>query len=173
MPTTIKAAVLGALKQPLTIETLQLDDPRPDEVLIEIRAAGICHSDQHYIDGSIQRPLPSVLGHEAAGIVLKAGAAVKSLAPGDHVVPVFCPECRECANCISGKTNVCLRFGAHNAETRLSHQGRPVHRSSLGTFATHTVLPERAVTKVRNDAAFDAVFYCGCGVTTGVGGRCF
>ena len=173
MSTTIRAAVLHEINAPLTIETLELDDPRPDEVLIEVRAAGVCHSDLHYIDGSLPRPLPSVLGHEAAGVVLKVGDKVRSLKPGDHVIPLFCPECGECENCRSGRTNVCLRFGAHNAETRITQNGRPVHRSSLGVFATHAVIPEHAAVAVRKDAPFDRAFYCGCGVTTGVGAAVF
>ena len=173
MPVTIKAAVLRALNQPLSIETLELDDPADNEVLIEVRAAGVCHSDLHYIDGSIQRPLPSVLGHEAAGVVVAVGSAVTSVALGDHVIPLFCPECGECEHCRSGRTNVCQKFGAHNAGPRLRSGGEPVYRSSLGTFASHALVPEYAVTRIREDAPFDRVFYCGCGVTTGVGSVMF
>jgi S-(hydroxymethyl)glutathione dehydrogenase / alcohol dehydrogenase len=173
MPLEIKAAVLRKINQPLSVESFLLDDPRDDEVLIEVRASGICHSDLHYIDGSLPRPLPSILGHEAAGVVLSVGSAVKSLKVGDHVVPLFCPECRECANCTSGKTNYCLRQGALNSEPRIWQDGKPVYRSSLGTFATHALLPEIAVSKIRSDAPFDRVFYCGCGVTTGVGAVMF
>lgn len=173
MPTIIRAAVLRELNAPLSIETMEIDDPGPGEVLVEIKAAGICHSDLHYIDGSIQRPLPSVLGHEAAGIVTAIGEGVDDLKIGDHVIPLFCPECGECRNCRSGRTNVCEKFGTQNAQARLSAAGEPVYRASLGTFATHALVPAYSVVKVRPDAPFDRVFYCGCGVTTGVGAAVF
>ena len=148
-----------------------LDDPRPDEVLIEVRAAGLCHSDLHSIDGLLPRELPSVIGHEAAGIVVAVGDKVRTLVPGDHVIPLFNPECRECVNCTSGKTNVCIQFNALNDRgPRLKTlTGEPVHRTSLGTTATHALLPESFAVKVRNDAPLNRIFYCGCGVTTGVG----
>lgn len=173
MPFPIRAAVLRELNAPVTIEKMELDDPAPDEVLLEVKAAGICHSDLHYIDGSIPRPLPLVLGHEAAGVVIAVGSNVSSLSVGDHVIPLFCPECGECENCRSGKTNVCKHFGAHNNAPRIFQNGEPIYRASLGTFASHALVPEIAVTKVRKDAPFDRVFYCGCGVTTGVGAVMF
>ena len=171
MPTKIKAAVLREVNKPLVIEELLLDDPRPDEVLIKVHAAGLCHSDLNSMEGKFPIKLPSVVGHEAAGIVIAVGDRVRTIAVGDHVIPLFSPECRECANCISGKTNVCLQFdpmGDH--ETRITTlTGEPVHRSTLGATATHALMPEIAVVKVRDDAPLNRIFYCGCGVTTGVG----
>ena len=159
MSLKIKAAVLRAAKMPLTIEELLLDDPRPDEVLIEVRAAGLCHSDLHSIDGLLPRELPSVIGHEAAGIVVAVGDKVRTLVPGDHVIPLFNPECRECVNCTSGKTNVCIQFNALNDRgPRLKTlTGEPVHRTSLGTTATHALLPESFAVKV--DLVADAAWF--------------
>lgn len=173
MPIKIRAAVLRELNSPLTIETLELDDPRDNEVLIEVKAAGICHSDLHYIDGSIPRPLPTIPGHEAAGIVVAVGSKVDGLVPGDHVIPLFCPECGECRNCLSGRTNVCEKFGSYYGEARIRAGDEEIQRTSLGTFATHALVPDFSVLKVRKDAPFDRVFYCGCGVTTGVGAAMF
>lgn len=174
MPIEIKAAVLHAVDTPICIETLILDDPDPDEVLIEIRAAGLCHSDLHYIDGAIGGNFPMVLGHEAAGVVIQVGDKVTGLKPGDHVIPLFSPECRQCANCVSGRTNFCLKPATVPGRSRMKTlDGKPVYRASLGTTATHAVLSEHAVCKIRDDAPFDKVFYCGCGITTGVGAAMF
>jgi S-(hydroxymethyl)glutathione dehydrogenase/alcohol dehydrogenase len=172
--TKIRAAVLHAINEPLVIEELELDDPRPDEVLVQIKAAGLCHSDLHYINGSLSRPLPTVPGHEAAGVVLACGSAVKSVRPGDHVVPLFVPQCGSCESCLSGRTNLCRYFGVPESEPRIFRAGEPVGRSStLGTFATHALANERSLVKVRSDAPFNRIFYCGCGVTTGVGAAVF
>lgn len=174
MPTKIKAAVLHEIKKPLRIDTLLLDDPDPHEVLIEVRAAGLCHSDLNYMDGLYPRPLPCVIGHEAAGVVVAVGSHVSRLKPGDHVIPLFSPECRECENCTSGKTNVCKEFFAMNSRPRMTTlSGEPMNRATLGTTATHALLPESYVCKIRDDAPFNRVFYCGCGVTTGVGSAVF
>lgn len=174
MPTMIKAAVLHEIGKPLRIDTLILDDPDPHEVLIEVRAAGLCHSDLNYMDGKYPRPLPCVIGHEAAGVVLQVGSHVTRLKPGDHVIPLFSPECRECDYCESGKTNVCREFYGMNSKPRMTTlSGEPMTRATLGTSATHALLPESYVCKIRDDAPFNRVFYCGCGVTTGVGAAVF
>ncbi len=170
MPIDIKAAVMHGTNQEMVVETLQMEGPGAGEVLVEIKATGLCHSDLHLLDGKIPTPVPIVLGHEAGGIVLETGQGVSSLKRGDHVIPLFCPECRTCGNCTSGKTNICQSFGRTGKTQRLSLEGKPVGRAGgLGTFASHAVIDEIALAKIREDAPLDKVFYIGCGVTTGVG----
>ena len=154
-----RAAVAHKAGQPLSIETVELDGPREGEVLVEIKATGICHTDSFTLSGADPEGLfPSILGHEGAGVVLEVGPGVRGLAPGDHVIPLYVPECRQCEYCVSGKTNLCQAV----RET----QGRGMGTS---TFANHTVVPEIALAKIRKDAPFDKVCYIGCGVTTGIG----
>ncbi len=173
-----RAAVAFAPKQPLEIVELDLDGPRAGEVLVEIMATGICHTDAYTLDGLDSEGLfPSVLGHEGAGIVREVGAGVTSVAPGDHVIPLYTPECRQCKSCLSGKTNLCTAIRATQGKglmpdgtSRFSFKGAPVfHYMGCSTFSNFTVLPEIAVAKIRTDAAFEKACYIGCGVTTGVG----
>ena len=173
-----RAAVAFAAKQPLEIVELDLDGPKPGEVLVEIMATGICHTDAYTLDGLDSEGLfPSVLGHEGAGVVREVGAGVTSVAVGDHVIPLYTPECRQCKSCLSGKTNLCTAIRATQGKglmpdgtTRFSHKGTPIfHYMGCSTFSNFTVLPEIAVAKIRDDAPFDTSCYVGCGVTTGVG----
>jgi S-(hydroxymethyl)glutathione dehydrogenase/alcohol dehydrogenase len=173
-----RAAVAFEAKQPLEIVELDLDGPRAGEVLVEIMATGICHTDAYTLDGLDSEGLfPSVLGHEGAGIVRDVGAGVTSVMPGDHVIPLYTPECRQCKSCLSGKTNLCTAIRATQGKglmpdgtTRFSHKGRPIfHYMGCSTFSNFTVLPEIAVAKIRGDAPFQTSCYVGCGVTTGVG----
>ena len=174
-----KAAVALAAGQPLTIMEVNLDDPKAGEVLIEIKATGICHTDDFTLSGADPEGLfPAILGHEGAGVVIKCGPGVKSLKPGDHVIPLYTPECRECPSCLSRKTNLCTAIRATQGQglmpdgtTRFSMlDGTPIfHYMGCSTFANHTVMPEIAVAKVRDDAPFDKICYIGCGVTTGIG----
>ncbi len=174
-----RAAVALAAGQPLTVMDVNLDDPREGEVLIEIKATGICHTDDFTLSGADPEGLfPAILGHEGAGVVVKCGPGVKSLKPGDHVIPLYTPECRECPSCLSRKTNLCTAIRATQGQglmpdgtTRFSMpDGTPIfHYMGCSTFANHTVMPEIAVAKIRDDAPFDKVCYIGCGVTTGVG----
>jgi S-(hydroxymethyl)glutathione dehydrogenase/alcohol dehydrogenase len=174
-----RAAVALAPGQPLTVMEVNLDDPKEGEVLIEIKATGICHTDDFTLSGADPEGLfPAILGHEGAGVVVKCGPGVKSLKPGDHVIPLYTPECRECPSCLSRKTNLCTAIRATQGQglmpdgtTRFSMlDGTPIfHYMGCSTFANHTVLPEIAVAKIRDDAPFDKVCYVGCGVTTGVG----
>lgn len=174
----IRAAVATAAGQPLTVETLDLEGPRAGEVLVELKATGICHTDAYTLSGADPEGLfPAVLGHEGAGVVVEVGAGVTSLVPGDHVIPLYTPECRECSYCTSGKTNLCQAIRATQGQglmpdgsSRLSLDGEPVfHYMGTSTFATHTVVPEIALAKIRTDAPFDKVCTIGCGVTTGLG----
>src|SRR5579863_5403536 len=173
-----RAAVAFQAKKPLEIIELDLEDPRSGEVLVEIKATGICHTDAYTLDGLDSEGLfPSILGHEGAGIVREVGAGVTSVAPGDHVIPLYTPECRQCKSCLSGKTNLCTAIRATQGQglmpdgtSRFSYKGETIfHYMGCSTFANHTVLPEIAVAKVRPDAPFDRICYIGCGVTTGVG----
>ena len=174
-----KAAVALAAGQPLTVMEVNLDDPKEGEVLIEIKATGICHTDDFTLSGADPEGLfPSILGHEGAGVVIKCGPGVKSLKPGDHVIPLYTPECRECPSCLSRKTNLCTAIRATQGQglmpdgtTRFSMlDGTPIfHYMGCSTFANHTVMPEIALAKVREDAPFDKICYIGCGVTTGIG----
>jgi S-(hydroxymethyl)glutathione dehydrogenase/alcohol dehydrogenase len=173
-----RAAVAFEAKKPLEIVELDLEGPRAGEVLIEIKATGICHTDAYTLSGLDSEGLfPSILGHEGAGIVREIGAGVTSVKPGDHVIPLYTPECRQCKSCLSGKTNLCTAIRATQGKglmpdgtSRFSYKGRPIHHyMGCSTFSNYTVLPEIAVEKIREDAPFDKACYCGCGVTTGVG----
>ena len=173
-----RAAVAFEAKRPLEIVDLDLEGPRAGEVLVEIMASGICHTDAYTLDGLDSEGLfPSVLGHEGAGIVREVGAGVTSVAPGDHVIPLYTPECRQCKSCLSRKTNLCTAIRATQGKglmpdgtTRFSYRGQPIfHYMGCSTFSNFTVLPEIAVAKIRPDAPFDTACYVGCGVTTGVG----
>ncbi len=173
-----RAAVAFEAKRPLEIVELDLDGPRGGEVLVEIMATGICHTDAYTLDGLDSEGLfPAVLGHEGAGVVREVGAGVTSVAPGDHVIPLYTPECRQCKSCLSGKTNLCTAIRATQGKgvmpdgtSRFSHKGQPVfHHMGCSTFSNFTVLPEIAVAKIDRAAPFDKACYIGCGVTTGVG----
>ena len=176
--TTTKAAVAFAAGQPLQIETVDLAGPKSGEVLVEIKATGICHTDAYTLSGADPEGLfPSILGHEGAGIVREVGADVTSLKPGDHVIPLYTPECRQCKFCLSGKTNLCGAIRQTQGQglmpdgsSRFSLNGEPLfHYMGTSTFANFTVVPEIALAKIRQDAPFDKVCYIGCGVTTGLG----
>jgi len=178
----IRAAVALEAGRPLTIETVQLDGPKAGEVLIEIKATGICHTDKYTLSGADAEGLfPSILGHEGAGIVVDVGPGVKSLKKGDHVIPLYTPECRECKSCTSRKTNLCTAIRATQGKglmpdgsSRFSLNGKPLyHYMGCSTFANYSVLPEIALAKIREDAPFDKVCYIGCGVTTGIGAVIF
>ena len=174
----VRAAVAVEAKKPLEVTTVRLDGPRAGEVLVEIKATGICHTDDYTLSGLDSEGLfPSILGHEGAGVVVDVGAGVTSLKKGDHVIPLYTPECRECEYCLSPKTNLCVRIRATQGKgvmpdgsSRFSLGGKPVfHYMGTSTFANYTVLPEIALAKIRTDAPFDKVCYIGCGVTTGIG----
>ncbi|HVW25901.1 MAG TPA: S-(hydroxymethyl)glutathione dehydrogenase/class III alcohol dehydrogenase [Polyangiaceae bacterium] len=173
-----RAAVAHAAGKPLSIETVRLDGPKAGEVLVEIRATGVCHTDAFTLSGDDPEGLfPAILGHEGAGIVVDTGPGVASVQKGDHVIPLYTPECRQCDYCTSGKTNLCQAIRATQGRgvmpdgtSRFSVGGTKVfHYMGTSTFANYTVLPEIAVAKIRKDAPFDKVCYIGCGVTTGVG----
>jgi S-(hydroxymethyl)glutathione dehydrogenase / alcohol dehydrogenase len=173
-----RAAVAFAPKQPLEIVELDLEGPKAGEVLVEIMATGICHTDAYTLDGYDSEGLfPSILGHEGAGVVREAGAGVTSVKPGDHVIPLYISECRQCPSCLSRKTNLCTAIRATQGKgvmpdgtSRFSHKGRAIHHyMGCSTFSNFTVLPEIAVAKIRDDAPFQSACYIGCGVTTGVG----
>lgn len=173
-----RAAVAFAPKQPLEIVELDLQGPQAGEVLVEIMATGVCHTDAYTLDGLDSEGLfPSILGHEGAGIVREVGAGVSSVQPGDHVIPLYTPECRQCKSCLSGKTNLCTAIRATQGQglmpdgtSRFSYKGRTIyHYMGCSTFSNFTVLPEIAVAKIRTDAPFETSCYIGCGVTTGVG----
>lgn len=174
----VRAAVAYGANQPLVVETVQLEGPRAGEVLVEIKATGVCHTDAYTLSGMDPEGLfPTVLGHEGAGVVVEVGSGVRSLKPGDHVIPLYTPECRECEYCLSGKTNLCQairdtqgRGLMPDGTSRFSANGKPLyHYMGTSTFANYTVLPEIALAKIREDAPFDKVCYIGCGVTTGIG----
>ena len=173
-----RAAVAFEKAKPLEIVEVDLEGPRDGEVLIEIKATGICHTDEFTLSGADPEGLfPAILGHEGAGVVVDVGAGVKSLKKGDHVIPLYTPECRECPSCLSRKTNLCTAIRSTQGQglmpdgtSRFSYKGQKIfHYMGCSTFANHTVLPEIAVAKIRDDAPFDKVCYVGCGVTTGVG----
>jgi S-(hydroxymethyl)glutathione dehydrogenase / alcohol dehydrogenase len=174
----IKAAVAHEAGEPLQIETVELEDPKAGEVLVEIKATGVCHTDEFTLSGADPEGLfPAVLGHEGAGVVVAVGPDVRNLEEGDHVIPLYTPECRECKSCLSRKTNLCTAIRSTQGQglmpdgtSRISLNGEKIyHYMGTSTFATHTVLPEIAVAKIREDAPFDKVCYIGCGVTTGIG----
>ncbi|WP_136653256.1 S-(hydroxymethyl)glutathione dehydrogenase/class III alcohol dehydrogenase [Paracoccus aeridis] len=174
-----RAAVALQAGQPLEVMDVDLDGPKPGEVMVEIRATGICHTDEFTRSGDDPEGLfPAILGHEGAGIVVEVGPGVTSVRPGDHVIPLYTPECRQCASCLSGKTNLCTAIRATQGQgmmpdgtSRFSMlDGTPIHHyMGCSTFSNFTVLPEIAVAKVREDAPFDKICYIGCGVTTGIG----
>src|SRR5258706_14249555 len=173
-----RAAVAFEAKKPLEIVELDLDGPKAGEVLVEIKATGICHTDAYTLDGFDSEGIfPSILGHEGAGIVREVGAGVTSVKPGDHAIPLYTPECRQCKSCLSRKTNLCTAIRATQGKglmpdgtTRFSYQGKPIfHYMGCSTFSNFTLLPEIAVAKIREDAPFDKSCYIGCGVTTGIG----
>src|SRR5277367_2857521 len=173
-----RAAVAFQAKKPLEIVELDLDGPKAGEVLVEIKATGICHTDAYTLDGFDSEGIfPSILGHEGAGIVREIGPGVTSVKPGDHVIPLYTPECRQCKSCLSQKTNLCTQIRATQGKgvmpdgtSRFSYKGKPIfHYMGCSTFSNFTVLPEIAVAKVREDAPFVKICYIGCGVTTGIG----
>src|SRR5258707_32090 len=177
-PMKTRAAVAFAPRQPLEIVELDLEGPRAGEVLIEIMATGICHTDAYTLDGLDSEGIfPSILGHEGAGIVREVGAGVTSVKPGDHVIPLYTPECRQCKSCLSQKTNLCTSIRATQGKgvmpdgtSRFSYKGQPIyHYMGCSTFSNFTVLPEIAVAKICEYAPFANSCYIGCGVTTGVG----
>jgi S-(hydroxymethyl)glutathione dehydrogenase/alcohol dehydrogenase len=174
----VKAAVALEAGQPLSIETVQLEAPKAGEVLVEIKATGICHTDAYTLSGADPEGLfPAILGHEGAGVVVEVGEGVKSLKAGDHVIPLYIPECRQCEYCLSFKTNLCQairetqgRGVMPDGSSRFSLDGQKLyHYMGTSTFANYTVLPEISLAKIRPDAPFHKVCYIGCGVTTGIG----
>ncbi len=178
----VRAAVAFEAGAPLQIETVQLDGPREGEVLVEIKATGLCHTDKYTLSGADPEGLfPAILGHEGAGVVVEVGPGVTSLTPGDHVIPLYTPECRQCKSCLSRKTNLCTSIRSTQGRglmpdgtSRFSFKGQPIlHYMGCSTFANYTVLPEIALAKVRSDAPFDTICYIGCGVTTGIGAVLF
>ncbi len=173
-----RAAVAHKAGEPLSIETVELDGPREGEVLVEMKATGICHTDEFTLSGADPEGIfPAILGHEGAGIVVDVGKNVTSVKKGDHVIPLYTPECRQCEYCTSGKTNLCQAIRETQGQgvmpdgtSRFSLGGEKVfHYMGTSTFANHSVMPEIAVAKIREDAPFDKVCYIGCGVTTGLG----
>src|SRR6201991_1904987 len=177
-----KAAIAWKAGAPLTIEDVDLEGPKAGEVLVEIKATGICHTDYYTLSGADPEGLfPAILGHEGAGVVLETGAGVTSLKEGDHVIPLYTPECRQCKFCLSRKTNLCQAIRSTQGKglmpdgtSRFSLGGKAIHHyMGTSTFANHIVVPEIALAKIRDDAPFDKVCYIGCGVTTGVGAVLF
>jgi len=173
-----RAAIAHAAGKPLEIATVELDGPKAGEVLVELKATGICHTDEFTRSGGDPEGLfPSILGHEGAGIVVDVGPGVTSVKKGDHVIPLYTPECRQCKSCLSRKTNLCTAIRATQGKGVMPdgssrfHLGKDTiyHYMGCSTFANFTVLPEIAVAKIREDAPFDKVCYIGCGVTTGIG----
>ncbi|MBB5206634.1 S-(hydroxymethyl)glutathione dehydrogenase/class III alcohol dehydrogenase [Chiayiivirga flava] len=178
----VRAAVARKAGAPLSIETVDLDGPRAGEVLVEIKATGVCHTDEFTLSGADPEGLfPAILGHEGAGVVVDVGPGVTSLKKGDHVIPLYTPECRECEYCLNPKTNLCQAIRSTQGQglmpdgsSRFSIGGEKVlHYMGTSTFANYTVLPEIALAKVREDAPFDKICYIGCGVTTGIGAVIF
>jgi S-(hydroxymethyl)glutathione dehydrogenase/alcohol dehydrogenase len=174
----VKAAVAYEAGKPLVIETVQLEGPKAFEVLVEIKASGVCHTDEFTRSGADPEGLfPAIFGHEGAGIVVDVGPGVMSLKKGDHVIPLYTPECRQCKSCLSRKTNLCTAIRGTQGQglmpdgtSRFSIGGRKVHHyMGCSTFSNYTVLPEIALAKIREDAPFEKVCYIGCGVTTGIG----
>ncbi|KYF97424.1 S-(hydroxymethyl)glutathione dehydrogenase [Sorangium cellulosum] len=173
-----RAAVAHKAGEKLTVEDVQVEGPREGEVLIEIKATGVCHTDAYTLSGKDPEGLfPAILGHEGAGVVVDVGPSVKSVKKGDHVIPLYTPECRQCSYCTSGKTNLCQAIRATQGRglmpdgtSRFSIGNERIHHyMGTSTFSSFTVLPEIAVAKIREDAPFDKVCYIGCGVTTGIG----
>jgi S-(hydroxymethyl)glutathione dehydrogenase/alcohol dehydrogenase len=173
-----RAAIATKAGAPLSIETVTLDGPREGEVLVEIKATGVCHTDAFTLSGDDPEGIfPAILGHEGAGVVVDCGPGVTSLKKGDHVIPLYVPECRQCKSCLSGKTNLCTAIRETQGQgvmpdgsSRFSIGGDKIfHYMGTSTFANHTVVPEIALAKVREDAPFDKICYIGCGVTTGIG----
>ena len=173
-----RAAVASGPGEPLTIEAVDLEGPKAGEVLVEVKATGLCHTDAFTLSGDDPEGLfPAILGHEGAGVVVEVGRGVTSLKAGDHVIPLYTPECRQCKFCLSGKTTLCGairetqgRGVMPDGTSRFSLAGEPLHHfMGTSTFSNHTVVPEIALAKIRNDAPFDKVCYIGCGVTTGLG----
>lgn len=177
-----KAAIAFAAGQPLSVETVQLEGPKAGEVLLEVKSTGVCHTDAFTLSGDDpEGEFPVILGHEGAGIVREVGEGVTSVAVGDHVIPLYTPECRECDYCLHPKTNLCQAIRSTQGQglmpdntSRFSFNGKPLlHYMGCSTFSNFTVLPEIAVAKVRQDAPFEKICYIGCGVTTGVGAVVF
>lgn len=177
-----KAAIAWKAGEPLSIEEVDLQGPKAFEVLVEVKATGICHTDYYTLSGADPEGLfPAILGHEGAGVVLEVGPGVSTLKPGDHVIPLYTPECRQCKSCLSRKTNLCTAIRATQGKgqmpdgtSRFSIDGQPIHHyMGTSTFANHIVVPEIALAKVREDAPFDKICYIGCGVTTGLGAVLF
>ena len=173
-----RAAVAWEAGKPLSIEEIDVEGPRAGEVLVQIKATGVCHTDAFTLSGDDPEGLfPAVLGHEGGGVVVEVGAGVTSVAVGDHVIPLYTAECRACKFCKSGKTNLCQavrvtqgRGQMPDGTSRFSQNGKPIHHyMGTSTFASHTVVPEIALAKIRKDAPFDKVCLIGCGVTTGLG----
>ncbi|MCG8442310.1 MAG: S-(hydroxymethyl)glutathione dehydrogenase/class III alcohol dehydrogenase [Caulobacterales bacterium] len=173
-----RAAVAVAANQPLEVDEIDLEGPKAGEVLVEMKATGVCHTDAYTLSGQDSEGIfPSVLGHEGAGVVREVGAGVTSVRPGDHVIPLYTPECRGCKTCLSQKSNLCTAIRATQGQgvmpdgaSRFSRGGEPIyHYMGCSTFSQFSVMPEIAVAKVREDAPFDKICYIGCGVTTGVG----
>ena len=178
----VRAAIAWEAGKPLTLETVHLEGPKAGEVLIEVKATGICHTDKYTLSGADPEGLfPAILGHEGAGVVVDVGPGVTTLKKGDHVIPLYTPECRQCKSCLSRKTNLCTAIRATQGKglmpdgsSRFSLGGKPIlHYMGCSTFANYSVLPEIALAKVRNDAPFDKICYIGCGVTTGIGAVIF
>jgi S-(hydroxymethyl)glutathione dehydrogenase / alcohol dehydrogenase len=174
----VKAAIAFEAGKPLSLETVQLQPPEAGEVMVEIKATGVCHTDAYTLSGADPEGLfPAILGHEGAGVVVEVGAGVTSVKPGDHVIPLYTPECRNCKFCLSGKTNLCQAIRTTqgqgvmpNGTSRFTFNGDMIHHyMGTSTFANYTVLPEIAVAKIRKDAPFEKVCLIGCGVTTGLG----
>ena len=178
----VKAAVAHKAGAPLSIETVDLEGPRAGEVLVELKATGVCHTDEFTLSGADPEGMfPAILGHEGAGIVVDVGPGVTTLKKGDHVIPLYTPECRTCEYCLNPKTNLCQAIRSTQGQglmpdgsSRFSLDGKPVlHYMGTSTFAQYTVVPEIALAKIRGDAPFDKVCYIGCGVTTGIGAVIF
>jgi S-(hydroxymethyl)glutathione dehydrogenase/alcohol dehydrogenase len=173
-----RAAIAFEAGKPLVVDEVDLEGPKAGEVLVEIKATGVCHTDEFTRSGADPEGLfPAIFGHEGAGVVVEVGPGVTTLRPGDHVIPLYTPECRQCKSCLSRKTNLCTAIRATQGKglmpdgtSRFSYKGKPVHHyMGCSTFANHTVMPEIALAKVRPDAPFDKICYIGCGVTTGIG----
>jgi S-(hydroxymethyl)glutathione dehydrogenase/alcohol dehydrogenase len=173
-----RAAVAFEAKKPLEIVEVDLEGPKAGEVLVEVKATGICHTDEFTLSGADPEGLfPAILGHEGAGVVVDVGSGVTSLKKGDHVIPLYTPECRECPSCLSRKTNLCTAIRATQGQgvmpdgtSRFSYKGKKIHHyMGCSTFSNYTVLPEIALAKVNEKAPFDKICYIGCGVTTGIG----
>lgn len=173
-----RAAIATEAGKPLQITEVDVEGPRPGEVMVEMKATGICHTDEFTLSGADPEGIfPAILGHEGAGVVVEVGPGVTSVKPGDHVIPLYTPECRNCEYCLNPKTNLCQAIRTTQGQglmpdgtSRFSLDGRPLfHYMGTSTFAQHSVMPEIAVARIRQDAPFDKVCYIGCGVTTGIG----